>query len=205
MEAAGSSETLVMIYQTACHHIPEDGSPRDLSVSENMLYFCFRQIRCTFNRFQLMKSVFLCLKGLRTFPCPPLMTKSVLLCLKGLRTFSCPPLMKALNSGNGKVSASGSLYVPEEFVCMATFMKEIPGQVNVILTKNVTCYSSVAGVILRANVPAFERMLWRMFSWNMCVRVKPLEILLEDPEHVSCYVKSEVLRRLGCDTIKFGA
>jgi hypothetical protein len=57
------------------------------------------------------------------------------------------------------------------------------------LTKNVICYSFVAGVILQAKVPIFEKMLLRMFSWNVVVHVKLIELPLEDPEYVSCCVK----------------
>jgi hypothetical protein len=69
---------------------------------------------------------------------------------------------------------------------MATSVKEIPEWVNLILTKNVMCFSSVAGVILQAKVPAFEKLLWRMFFSNVFVHVEPLVIPLEDPEYVSC-------------------
>lgn len=73
-------------------------------------------------------------------------------------------------------------------MCMATAIKEIAEWVNLILAKNVMCCSSVAGVILQAKVPAFEKMLWRVFSRNVFVRVKPVEIPFEDPEYVSCCV-----------------
>jgi hypothetical protein len=64
---------------------------------------------------------------------------------------------------------------------------------NPILSRNTMCYSSVAGVILQVKVSAFERMLWRMFSRNVLVCVKPLEVPLEDPHSVSYHVKCEVL------------
>jgi hypothetical protein len=57
-----------------------------------------------------------------------------------------------------------------------------------MLMRNVTCCSYIVGVILQTKVPAFEIMLWRMFSWNIILRVKPLEVRLEDPQHVSCRV-----------------
>jgi hypothetical protein len=71
---------------------------------------------------------------------------------------------------------------------MATSIKEIPEWINLILTKNLMCCSSVAGVILQAKVQAFEKVLWRVFCRNVFVRVKPLETPFEDPEHVSCCV-----------------
>ncbi|XP_033608712.1 V-type proton ATPase 116 kDa subunit a isoform X3 [Cryptotermes secundus] len=44
-------------------------------------------------------------------------------------------------------------------------------------------FCSVAGVILQAKVPAFEKMLWRVFCRNVFVHVKPLEIPFEDAEY----------------------
>jgi len=69
---------------------------------------------------------------------------------------------------------------------IVTFVRKRPGQVDLHLTKNLTCFSCMSGIILQEKVPAFEKILWRLFHRNICIQVIPLETPFEDPEHVSC-------------------
>jgi hypothetical protein len=49
----------------------------------------------------------------------------------------------------------------------------------------ISCYSFVAGVILRERIPAFERMLWRACRGNVFLKQAEIDTPLEDPVSVS--------------------